>query len=209
MKKSLTAHMAIASFAAGTPALTQTVSDTGRMQDAQSRLSRELSIYRSETGYRGRYNRNDRAQRAQQRIDTELTSFRQELDRYQAMGRNNRGYAQNGNGYGNGPRPNADYDDNSSYDPSSDYRDGPNYQERALANEDGVYRGTDGRYYCKRNDGTTGLIIGAVGGGVLGNVIDGGHNRTVGTLLGGVLGAVAGRAVERSANDRNGEIRCR
>jgi outer membrane lipoprotein SlyB len=44
---------------------------------------------------------------------------------------------------------------------------------------------------------------------VLGNVIDGGRSRAVGTILGGLLGAVAGRAVERGANDRNGEIRCR
>ncbi len=31
----------------------------------------------------------------------------------------------------------------------------------SLARTTGVYRGNDGRYYCKRNDGTTGLIVGA------------------------------------------------
>jgi outer membrane lipoprotein SlyB len=68
-----------------------------------------------------------------------------------------------------------------------------------------VYRGNDGRYYCKRSDGTTGLILGAAGGGILGNVIDGGRSRTVGTLIGGALGALAGRSVEQNQS----QIRCR
>ena len=44
------------------------------------------------------------------------------------------------------------------------YRDDPRYEERRLGPNDEVYRGSDGRYYCKRSDGTTGLVIGAVGG---------------------------------------------
>lgn len=88
------------------------------------------------------------------------------------------------------------------YDAARDYRDGANYQERRLSANDQVYRGSDGRYYCKRNDGTTGLVIGAVGGGVLGNVIDGGHNRVAGTLIGGALGALAGKAIDESSDTR-------
>src|SRR3546814_12385711 len=42
--------------------------------------------------------------------------------------------------------------------------------ERRMNRNDRVYRGNDGRYYCKRDDGTTGLVIGAVAGGVLGNL---------------------------------------
>jgi hypothetical protein len=91
------------------------------------------------------------------------------------------------------------------YDASRYYRDGAQYQERRLSSQDEVYRGSDGRYYCKRNDGTTGLVIGAVGGGVLGNVIDGGHNRVAGTLIGGALGALAGKAIDQS----NSDVRCR
>jgi len=90
------------------------------------------------------------------------------------------------------------------YDATRYYRDAPQYQERRLSAEDQVYRGSDGRYYCKRNDGTTGLIVGAVGGGVLGNVIDGGHNRAAGTLIGGALGALAGKSI-----DQNSDVRCR
>ena len=72
-----------------------------------------------------------------------------------------------------------------------------------LTAEDEVYRGSDGRYYCRRPDGTTGLILGGAGGAVLGNVIDGGGSRTAGTLIGGALGALLGREVERS------QVRCR
>ena len=91
------------------------------------------------------------------------------------------------------------------YDAARDYRDGPGYAERRLGAQDEVYRGSDGRDYCKRGDGTTGLVIGGAAGGILGNVIDGGRHRGAGTLIGGALGALMGRAVEQNQN----EIRCR
>jgi hypothetical protein len=121
----------------------------------------------------------------------------------------NGAYAGGNGAYAGGnppPPPPGDYDRRfaTDYDATRDYRDGPQYNERKLAASDQVYRGSDGRYYCKRNDGTTGLIIGGVGGGVLGNVIDGGHNRVAGTLIGGALGALAGQAIER-----NNDVRCR
>ncbi|KQN00267.1 glycine zipper 2TM domain-containing protein [Sphingomonas sp. Leaf25] len=77
------------------------------------------------------------------------------------------------------------------------YRDGRYYQPRPLSRNDRVYRGQNGRYYCRRSDGTTGLIIGGLGGGVLGNVIAGGDSRLLGTLLGGAGGALLGRSVDR------------
>jgi hypothetical protein len=90
------------------------------------------------------------------------------------------------------------------YDASRYYRDGDRYTERRLSDQDYVYRGSDGRYYCKRSDGTIGLIVGGITGGVLGNVVDGGRERTAGTLIGGALGALAGSAIQRSS-----EVRCR
>jgi hypothetical protein len=36
------------------------------------------------------------------------------------------------------------------------YRDGRYYQPRRLTRNDRIYRGGNGRYYCRRNDGTTG-----------------------------------------------------
>ena len=52
------------------------------------------------------------------------------------------------------------------------------------------------RKYCRRSDGTTGLIAGGVGGAVVGRkVIDKG---ILGTGAGIVGGALAGRAVDRT-----------
>jgi hypothetical protein len=90
------------------------------------------------------------------------------------------------------------------YDASRYYREDPRYRETRLGANDEVYRGSDGRYYCKRSDGTIGLVIGGVGGAALGNVIDGGGNRLAGTLIGGALGALLGQTV-----DRNSDLRCR
>ena len=68
------------------------------------------------------------------------------------------------------------------------------------ANE--VWQGRDGRYYCRRGNGTTGLVIGAAGGALIGRAIDGGRNRATGTILGAAAGALLGREVQRS-------MRCR
>ena len=84
------------------------------------------------------------------------------------------------------------------YDAGRYYRDDRRYRERRLSNNDRVYRGQDGRYYCRRPDGTTGLIVGGIAGGVLGNVIAPGGSSTLGTILGAAGGAAAGRAIDRS-----------
>ena len=78
------------------------------------------------------------------------------------------------------------------------YRDGPRYRARRLSDNDRVYVGQDGRYYCRRSDGTTGLIVGGIAGGVLGNLIAPGGSKTLGTLLGAAGGAVAGNAIDRN-----------
>ncbi len=92
-------------------------------------------------------------------------------------------------------------DRNSNWDPADHYRGGRRHHgERRLGRDDRVYRGHDGRYYCRRSDGTTGLVIGAIGGGLIGNAIGG---DTLGTLLGAGSGALLGRAVDR------GRVRCR
>ena len=89
------------------------------------------------------------------------------------------------------------------YDASRYYREGSQYRERQLTRRDRIYRGSDGRYYCRRSDGTTGLIVGAVAGGVLGNVIAQGDSKLLGTIIGAAAGGVIGRAIDR------GEMRCR
>lgn len=64
------------------------------------------------------------------------------------------------------------------------------------------YRGYDRRYERRCNNGTTGTIVGAIAGGLLGRTIDSRGDRTLGTVLGGVGGAVAGNAIEKSNNPR-------
>ena len=82
------------------------------------------------------------------------------------------------------------------------YRDGRYYQPRALTRNDRIYRGGNGRYYCRRNDGTTGLVVGGLAGGALGNIIAGGGSRLLGTVIGAGGGALLGRSIDR------GQVTC-
>ena len=68
-----------------------------------------------------------------------------------------------------------------------------------------TWRGSDGRYYCRRSNGTTGLIVGGAAGALIGREIDGGRNRATGTILGAAAGALLGREIQRSSSSR----RCR
>ena len=89
------------------------------------------------------------------------------------------------------------------WDAAKHYRhDERRYHPRRLGRNDRVYRGSDNRYYCKRDDGTTGLIVGGVTGGVLGNIIAPGGSKTLGTLIGAGAGALIGRAID------DGDIVC-
>jgi hypothetical protein len=139
---------------------------------------------------------------AQRRYDSETSIYQRERDRYDQARRRGDYYRDGDRGRYDGPNGRDPYA--TDYDAARYYRDDPRYQERRLGAEDQVYRGSDGRYYCRRSDGTTGLIVGAAGGALLGNVIDGGRSRTAGTLIGGALGALIGRSVEQSQ-----DVRCR
>ena len=75
-------------------------------------------------------------------------------------------------------------------------RDGRNYARNSR------YYGRDQRYYGRcRDKGTTGTILGAIAGGLLGHEIaDGRRGRgdgTTGAIIGGAVGALAGRAIDR------------
>ena len=169
-----------------------------RIEMLQRRIDRgtsDGSMDRAEAR-RARYQL-DTLRRDADALDARLDNLSRSLRWSRQDGGNNR----YGSGYGNNGRDPYATD----YDASRYYRDDQRYQERRLGSNDEVYRGSDGRYYCKRSDGTTGLIVGGAGGALLGSVIDGGHNRTAGTLLGGALGALLGRSVEQNGN----EVRCR
>lgn len=76
--------------------------------------------------------------------------------------------------------------------------------QRYYSSNNGVryWRGDDGRYYCERSNGTTGLIVGAAAGALLGRAVDTRGERTTGTVLGAAAGALLGREVQRN-------MRCR
>lgn len=78
------------------------------------------------------------------------------------------------------------------------YRDDNRYHERRLSENDRIYVGQDGRYYCRRSDGTTGLIVGGIAGGALGAAIAPGGSTTLGALLGAAAGAAVGTSVDRN-----------
>ena len=190
------------------PALAQTSVDEQRFRIAQQRYDRETQIYRQEQArYAAARRRDGRGYYGAQGYGAQGYP----APGYDGSYRDDRGYQPNPyppqGGYvpQGGYAPQGAYDDrDEGYDPARDYRAG-NYQERAVSADERVYAGNDGRYYCKRSDGTTGLIVGGVAGGLLGNVIQGGHSRVLGTLLGGGAGALAGRAVDQS----NSQVRCR
>ena len=97
-------------------------------------------------------------------------------------------------------RPDPQY---GGYDADRYYVDNARYRERRLGNGDRIYAGRDGRYYCRRSDGTTGLIVGGIAGGVLGGALVGGRSAPLGVLLGAVAGGAAGNAIDKD------NVRCR
>lgn len=86
------------------------------------------------------------------------------------------------------------------------YRNDSRYRERPLSSDDRVYRGRDGRYYCRRSDGTTGLVVGGIAGGIVGNIIAPGDSKTLGTIIGAIGGAAVGAAADSGGN---ADARCR
>ena len=99
-------------------------------------------------------------------------------------------------------------------DHRQDHRDQRGYNNRRSRDYDrqgyytgNTWRGQDGRYRCRRSDGSTGLLIGAVGGALVGRTIDTRGDRTAGTVLGAVVGGLLGNSIDRDSN--NGRRRCR
>lgn len=84
------------------------------------------------------------------------------------------------------------YDDDRYYGHRDRYYDEPVYRDTR------VWRGRDGRYYCRKENGTTGLLIGAGVGALAGNELAGRGDKTLGAILGAAGGAILGRAIDRS-----------
>lgn len=69
-----------------------------------------------------------------------------------------------------------------------------------------TWRGSDGRTYCRKSNGTTGLLVGGAAGALVGREIDKHGSRTTGTVLGAAVGALLGRHVQRNVISKR---RCR
>lgn len=84
----------------------------------------------------------------------------------------------------------------SNYQPTRSYYSEPVYRDTR------TWRGNDGRYYCQKRDGTTGLIIGAAAGAIVGREIDKHGDRTLGTVVGAAAGALLGKQVAQTRSCR-------
>jgi uncharacterized protein YcfJ len=62
-----------------------------------------------------------------------------------------------------------------------------------------IYRADDGHYYCRRSDGTTGLIVGAAVGGLIGNQLARGKSAPLDTLLSAAGGALIGQQIDKGS----------
>lgn len=67
------------------------------------------------------------------------------------------------------------------------------------------WEGQDGRYYCKRSNGTVGLLVGGAAGALIGRAVDTRGSRATGTIVGAAAGALIGREIQKS----RARARCR
>jgi len=87
-----------------------------------------------------------------------------------------------------------------------DRRDRRRYRERNRdwnQGRDRYWQGNAGRWRCRKDDGTVGLLVGAGVGALLGREVDRRSDRTLGTVPGAVGGGLLGREIDR------GSARCR
>lgn len=84
---------------------------------------------------------------------------------------------------------------------SGRYYDDRRYYGERVTRRTRVWQGRDGRYYCRKEDGTTGLLIGAAVGALAGRELA--RDRTLGAVIGAAVGGLAGREIDRS------DSRCR
>lgn len=83
------------------------------------------------------------------------------------------------------------------------HADGYYLEPRRITRDSYIWKGRDGKYYCKRDNGTTGLVIGAGVGALAGHELAGRGDKTLGVLLGAAIGGVLGREIDR------GSLKCR
>ena len=80
------------------------------------------------------------------------------------------------------------------------YKEDVSYQNRNRQYRE--WRGKDGRMYCRRKNGTTGLVVGAAAGALAGRAIDTRGARATGTIIGAAGGALLGREIDKGRRCR-------
>jgi len=77
----------------------------------------------------------------------------------------------------------------------------------AVAAQAENHQGQKKVWVCKdvKRSNNKGTVIGAVSGGLLGNVVAGHGHKTAGTVIGAGVGAVAGHEVARRNNEKKGQ----
>lgn len=90
-------------------------------------------------------------------------------------------------------RPSHSASHGGKYYPDQHYRPGSSRDRYRIDRNTRIYRGGNGRYYCRRNDGSTGLIVGAAVGGILGNALGDGDSGLLSTILGAGVGGAGPR----------------
>jgi hypothetical protein len=87
------------------------------------------------------------------------------------------------------------------------YADRGYYDDGRVPEGDQLYRGRDRSYYqdCKRSSGTTGMLAGAGGGGLLAGVLGASPLGIAASVIGGgVLGRHLDKKHDEAQNDKNG-----
>ncbi|MFC3712273.1 glycine zipper 2TM domain-containing protein [Sphingoaurantiacus capsulatus] len=75
-----------------------------------------------------------------------------------------------------------------------------NYQQPRYYNDGRAYYGQQRAYndgVCRKDSNTGGTVLGALAGGVAGNVIAGRGDKTLGTVIGVLGGGIAGRELDK------------
>ncbi|HMO76515.1 MAG TPA: glycine zipper 2TM domain-containing protein [Sphingopyxis sp.] len=97
----------------------------------------------------------------------------------------------------------ANVDQDTGFQRKRDKRDRYYARDQRINKNTRVWRGNDGRYYCRKDNGTTGLLIGGAVGGLAGHEIAGSGDKLLGTIIGAGAGALIGREIDRD------KYRCR
>jgi len=76
-------------------------------------------------------------------------------------------------------------------------------EPRTISRNSYVWEGDKGRYYCRRDNGTTGLVVGEALGAFAGHELAGEGDKTLGAILGAFGGGMLGQVIDQ------GELKCR